>query len=302
MAPPFNRAFFDLSTRVKIRVDGDDRLRFLSGQITNDVRKVAPGTAIAACVLNAKGRLDAHLFLSIDSDSFVIDADPELRETLRPRLERYAIADDVEIEDMSERLSIFHVLAEAPPDLPGDCRAITANRFRKSGWDIWFNAERHDELLARLSAKIAFCDADRAEVFRIEQGIPRWGRELTSEIIPVEAGLEESCIDYEKGCYIGQEIISRMKMSGQRNKGLCGLVATGDAAVAPGMRLTTSTDAKEVGWITSATKSERLGKQIALGYVKRGANNAGTKLNAVERTEGGNLVVSQATIVELPFA
>ena len=302
MADPRAGAFFDLSTRVKIRVGGNDRLRFLNGQITNDVRKVAPGTAIAACVLNAKGRLDAHLFLSIDSGSFVIDAEPELRETLQTRLERYVIADDVEIEDVSDRLSIFHVLAETLPDLPDNCRAVSANRFRKAGWDIWFDAERRNELFARLSAKIVFCDADRAEVFRIEQGIPRWGRELTSEIIPVEAGLEESCIDYEKGCYIGQEIISRMKMSGQRNKKLCGLVATGDSVVAPGMRLTTSTDGKKVGWITSATQSERLGKQIALGYVKRGANATGTELNAVEQAEAGNLVVSRVMIVDLPFA
>src|ERR1700730_13657885 len=267
MAPPFNPldgAFFDLSTSVKIRVGGNDRLRFLNGQVTSDIRKVAPGKAIAACVLNAKGRLDAHIFLSIDSDSFVIDAEPELRETLPPRLERYVIADDVELEDVSDRLSIFHILAETPPTLADNCRAVAANRFRKAGWDIWFDVARRDELFARLSTKIVFCDADRAEVFRIELGIPRWGRELTAEIIPVEAGLEESCIDYEKGCYIGQEIISRMKMSGQRNKKLCGLVATGASALAPGMRLTTSTERKDVGWITSAIQSERLGEQIAL--------------------------------------
>jgi folate-binding protein YgfZ len=297
---PFDGAFFDFSTRVKLRVGGNDRLRFLNGQVTNDVRKVAPGIAIAACVLNAKGRLDAHLFLSIDSDGFVIDAEPELRETLQPRLERYVIADDVELEDVSEQLSIFHLLADAPPDLPDNCRAVTANRFRKAGWDIWFDAQRRDELFAHLSAKIVFCDADRAEVFRIEQGVPRWGRELTSEIMPVEANLEESCIDYEKGCYIGQEIVSRMKMSGQRNKSLCGLVAIGDCDLTPGMRLTTLTDGKEVGWITSATKSERLGKEIALGYVKRGANSLGTEISAVEQV--GNAVACRATIVDLPFA
>ena len=299
---PLGSAFFDLSTRVKIRVRGNDRLRFLNGQITNDIHKAAPGKAITACVLNAKGRLDAHLFLSIDSDSVAIDAEPELRETLHPRLERYVIADDVEIEDVSDRLSIFHVLTETPPDLPDNCRAITANRFRKAGWDIWFDAVRHDEVFARLSAKIAFCDADCAEVFRIEQGIPRWGREMTSEIIPLEAGLEESCIDYEKGCYIGQEIISRMKMSGQRNKRLCGLVATGDCALAPKMRLTTLTDGKEVGWITSAIQSERLAKQIALGYVKRGANATGTGLNVAEQANAGSSAVSRVAIVDLPFA
>jgi folate-binding protein YgfZ len=252
--------------------------------------------------LNAKGRLDAHIFLSADSDSFVIDAEPELRDTLPPRLERYVIADDVQIEDVSDRLSIFHVLTETLPELPDNCRAVSADRFRKAGWDISCDAAQRDELFERLSARVPFCDDARAEVFRIEQGIPRWGRELTAEIIPVEAGLEESCIDYEKGCYIGQEIISRMKMSGQRNKKLCGLVAKGDSVLVPGMRLTTPTNDKEVGWITSATESQRLGERIALGYVKRGANDTGTELNVVEPANVGNFVVSRVAIVDLPFA
>ena len=81
------------------------------------------------------------------------------------------------------------------------------------------------------------CDAESAEVFRIEQGVPVWGAELTEDIIPVEANLEECCIDYGKGCYIGQEVISRMKMSGQRNKTLCGLVASDDVAFRPGMKV-----------------------------------------------------------------
>ena len=299
---PLRGAFFDFSAQLKLRLSGRDRLRYLNGQITNDARKATLSNAIAACVLNAKGRLDAHIFVSADSDSFVIDAEPELRETLQPRLERYVIADDVEIEDVSDRLSIFHAFTETLPELPGDCRVISADRFRKAGWDIWCDAARHDELFERLSARVPFCDADRAEVFRIEQGIPRWGRELTSEIIPVEASLEQSCIDYEKGCYIGQEIISRMKMSGQRNKKLCGLVGKGDPVLVAGMRLTTPTNDKEVGWITSATESHRLGRWIALGYVKRGANDSGTGLNVVEPASVGNSIVSQVTIVDLPFA
>ena len=121
------------------------------------------------------------------------------------------------------------------------------------------------------------------KLLRIEQGVPRWGRELTNEIIPVEANLEASSIDYEKGCYIGQEVISRMKMSGQTNKRLCGLVSLSGAPLAADMRLTSESDpGKDAGWITSATKSDRLGREIALGYVKRGFNETGTRLLAGE--------------------
>src|SRR4029453_16348966 len=123
----------------------------------------------------------------------------------------------------------------------------------------------HDATLGLLTSSISYFNAADAEVFRIEQGVPRWGRELTNEIIPVEANLEQSCIDYEKGCYIGQEVISRMKMSGQRNKRLCGLTATGDVPLTRDMKLHSAEGQKEAGWITSAVRSERLGKQIALG-------------------------------------
>ena len=99
------------------------------------------------------------------------------------------------------------------------------------------------------------------------------------EIIPIEANLEQRTIDYQKGCYIGQEVISRMKMSGQTNKRLCGLISLRGLPLQPGLRLATPSNAgKEVGWITSATRSEN--QEIALGYVKRGFNNVGTKLAA----------------------
>jgi folate-binding protein YgfZ len=135
-------------------------------------------------------------------------------------------------------------------------------------------------------------------VFRIEQGIPRWGRELTEDTIPVEANLEESCIAYTKGCYIGQEVISRMKMSGQRNKGLYGLVAEEDSELAAGMKLfPTPGREKEAGWLTSATWSDRLGKHIGLCYVKRPFNQLGAELHAAA-ADGPAVTVK---IVNLPF-
>ena len=110
------RAFFlDLSARAKLRVTGADRFRFLNGQITNDLRKASETAAIEACVLNAKGKLNAHIFIAALGESFLIDAEPELRETLRARLERYVIADDVQIEDVTDEFSLFHVLTEDSP-------------------------------------------------------------------------------------------------------------------------------------------------------------------------------------------
>ena len=109
--------FLDLSARAKLRVTGVDRFRFLNGQITNDLRKANETVAIEACVLNAKGKLNAQIFIAALGEAFLIDAEPELREMLRARLERYVIADDVQIEDVTDEFSLFHVFTEEPPAL-----------------------------------------------------------------------------------------------------------------------------------------------------------------------------------------
>ena len=273
--------FLDLSARTKFRIAGTDRFRFLNGQITNDLRKASETVAVEACVLNAKGKMNAHIFVSAPGECFLVDAEPELRETLRARLERYVIADDVQIEDVTDQFSLFHVLSEESPT-PEHGWIVSVRRVAEPGWDIWSDAARHDAVRQQLSSAFGFLDSAAAEVMRIEQGIPRWGSELTEEIIPIEANLEQRTIDYEKGCYIGQEVVSRIKMSGQTNKRLCGLVSLDDIPVQQGMKLAaTSKNGKEVGWITSATHSDRMGKEIALGYVKRGFNSISTKLDAV---------------------
>ena len=287
---------FDLSDRVKLRLTGSDRVRFLNGQVTNDVRKANANLSMAACVLSAKGKMDALIFIGAGEDNLLVDADPELKETLAARLDRYLIADEVVIEDVTEDFVLFHVTGETAPVLPDEAHWRRGRRFGCAGWDLLVAAEEKGRVSQWLATAGPLCDPAEAERWRIEQGVPRWGRELTPQIIPVEANLEGDAIDYAKGCYIGQEVISRMKISGQTNKRLCGLVSAEGAALSPGLLLR-SEAGKEVGMVTSATHSVRLGKEIALGYVKRGANAAGTHLAA--RTAAGATIAVE--VVELPF-
>jgi tRNA-modifying protein YgfZ len=289
-----DRVFFDLSARAKFKLTGSDRVRFLNGQITNDIRKATEVRAIEACVLNAKGKLEAHLFVHAHGDAFLIDADPGLQPSLQARLERYVIADDVEIADVTAQSSILHVI-NAQPAISVASQIISADRFSSEGYDIWCDSSEHDQIVRELTGEFRYCDNECAEILRIEQGIPRWGRELTHEIIPVEANLEQRCIDYDKGCYIGQETISRMKMSGQRNKQLCGLVSLTGAALAPGTRLVAGPEDKDVGWITSAGQSNQ--REIALGFVKRGFNSVGSRIDSVS-SEHPRVPVE---IVDVPF-
>jgi len=288
------RAFLDLSARAKLCVTGTDRFRFLNGQITNDLRKASETGAIEACVLNAKGKLNGHIFIAAREESFLIDAEPELRDGLRERLERYVIADDVQIEEVTDEFSLYHVFAEEPP-ATGLGRIVSARRFSAAGWDIWTDPARRDAVRTELASTYLFLDSAAADLMRVEQGLPGWGRELTDEIIPIEANLEQRTIDYQKGCYIGQEVISRIKMSGQTNKRLCGLISLSNTLLQPGMKLVASSG-KEAGWITSVARSQRVGREIALGYVKRGFNDPATNLNAVSPDEP-----IPVEVVSLPF-
>ena len=294
-------ALFDLTDRAKFRVSGADRVRFLNGQITNDVRKATAELAIQACVLNVKGKINANVFIAADSESFLIDSDPEERETLPARLERYIIADDVQIEDVTDEFALLHATGNNSVAASAPSRTVKANRFATAGSDFWLARADHNDAVREIARILPLLDDAAREVLRIELGIPRWGRELTDEIIPIEANLEESTVDYAKGCYIGQEVISRIKMSGQTNKRLCGLIALSAAAIEPGMRLFASaSEPKDAGWVTSVCRSERLQATIALGFVKRGFQAPGTELHAVREGSTGDAVTLK--IVPLPFA
>jgi len=244
-------------------------------------------------VLNAKGHLDAHLFLFATPNDIWIDADEKLREQLRFRLERYIIADDVVIEDVTDQFALFHVLAESEPKTAGAKFCPRSRRLGSQGWDLWVESAGAEKTRNVLAADYRAIDESEWEVLRVENGIPRWGRELTPEIIPPEANLQARAIDYEKGCYIGQEVISRMKMSGQTRQRLCGV--TSEKALAPGKELHAET--KMVGHVTSAVFSERLNAHIALAIIKRGYTETGTSLITLVDDRPINVKV-----VALPFS
>ena len=288
MAP----AFFDLSARAKLRLTGADRVRFLNGQTTNDIRRARAEATQESCVLNAKGHLDAHLFLFATPNDIWMDVDQELREQLRFRLERYIIADDVVIEDVADQFALFHVLADSEPKTAGAKFCLRSRRVGSEGWDLWVELAGAEKMRNVLVVDYRAMDENEWEVSRVENGIPRWGRELTPEIIPPEANLQMRAIDYEKGCYIGQEVISRMKMSGQTRQRLCGLVS--EKPLIPGMELRTGT--KVVGRVTSAVFSERMNSHIALTMIKRGYTDINTSL--VTLVDGAETSVR---VVGLPF-
>lgn len=278
---------FDLSHRAKFRITGSDRVRFLNGQLTNDLNRLHPGNAIHACALTAKGKLCADLFVAMASDAFYVDAEATLARQLLDRLERYLIADDVLIEEVDSGL--FHLLGANGPELEGSHR-FSCQRFRKPGTDFWFPQDL--EPTARERFKESPVSPAEAESYRIQCGIPKWGAELSEEVIPVEAGLDATAISYTKGCYLGQEVISRIKSIGHVNRHLRALSALHDVRLLRGDILIGS-DEKKAGVITSVLPEGFSSEVAALGYVRRGFDGPGSLLQ-VQRE---NNIVGSVTVI-----
>lgn len=255
-----------------ITFSGPDAARFLNGQITQDVRRVVGSQAAAhACVTDAKGRLQFRVCLAADADGRILIAAPAgLGEELEARLTRYLIADDAEASSPSS-WQLHHFLGQPPAPAPGVLvRAI--DRFGETGTDWWLPAEAGFTLPAGCET----LDEDAAETLRITRAIPAWNHEITPGILPPEALLEASDISYQKGCYIGQEVISRIKSAGKVNRRLTRFEILGPTA-SPGP-LVDSAD-REAGSITSiAPATATSNTRLALGFLKRNAEGKELRL------------------------
>ena len=280
---PVRGGLADLSDRVKLLLTGADRVRYLNGQVTSNVPKLAAGQTQPACVTTAKGRLCAEVLITALDDALCIDAEAALRATLPARLERYIIADDVTLEDVTETRALLHFIGP-PPSAFDSARCIRARRFGRDGWDVQLPTGDFAVMKAALFSQHLLLDEALLETLRIEAGLPRWGRDIGEDTLPPEAGLDRTHIDYHKGCYIGQEVISRLKSVGHVNRHLTGFVAADGPPPAVGASIFAPGEERAVGTITSAAFSFALEKPVALGYLKRGSPTSGLVARPADAT------------------
>ncbi len=239
----------DLGRPGILEFSGPDAVRFLNGQVTQDVRKVmGTGLSLPACVTDAKGKLQSRVWITEapESGAIWVLCENGSGGELEARLTRYLIADDVEVRDRSGQYRFWHVSDGGGMEAP----KRQANRYGFHGVDV--------------IGEFSFADATSAEELeglRIANGIPKWGAELKEGMLPPEAGLDRTDISYTKGCYIGQEVISRIKSAGKLNRRLAKL-QFGDETAQPG-ELTTD-QGKAAGEVTSVSGAS------GLGFIRRG--------------------------------
>jgi folate-binding protein YgfZ len=270
----------DLSRRrSRLRLTGSDRVTFLQGQCTNDIQRLHVGDSCYAAFLNAKGMMRGEGHIICQTDAFLL----EVSEGLHASLEKFIITEDVVVEDVSAPLLLYLVVRSEQLAIKRDDDHESAHVDRPTlpAGAVTFVHPLGLGVISPVVLPVTL-DAPTLDARRIEAGIPQWGVDMDENTIPVEAGLAERAISYEKGCYIGQETIARIKTYGHVNRHLVQLAIAGDRLPVAGERILAA--GKEAGRVTSAARSNRLGKMLALGYVRREFAVTGVKLIVGEQS------------------
>ncbi len=307
----------DRSDRAYLTASGPDAASFLQRMTSNEVSGLEAGQGRYGLQLDAQGHIIADFYLLRMDDHILLETDWARREPLREVLEKHIIADDVEVSDASERLASLSVegpqaervlkAALSQGVIPGKelnhawvrlheapVLVVRLSETGEEGFRLIFVVEYAQNVWEALTAQRRHVDWKPVghaalNILRTEEGIPWYGADIDERTLPPEAGLGQRAISYTKGCYLGQEIIERIRSRGHVNRKLVGLTLEG-ALPAAGAKLLH--EGKEAGTITTAVHSPTLGTNIALGYLRREHAEEGTKLEL----EGGT-----AEVVPLPF-
>jgi folate-binding protein YgfZ len=276
-------AWLDLSSRGKIKLTGEDRPRLLHAMTTNHIQQLTPGTGCYAFFLNDKGRILSDANILCRPDHFLLDLEPEAREKIYQHLEHFIIADDVTLEDATPELATIavegpkaaEVLQRAGAPIPeteystvdwGSRVVARLNTTGSLGFFIFVSAVEKAALIAELEgAGAVAADAEALRVVRLEHGKPRYGEDIGERFLAQEAN-QPQALHFSKGCYLGQEIVERVRSRGQIHRVLMPLVLDTKTPPEPGVKLETG-DSKAAE-ITSAAYSPALDKVVALAYVR----------------------------------
>lgn len=282
--------------RTLFSVTGRDRVRWFNGMVTNNIRDLGPEQGVYAFVLNSQGHILGDLYIFNRGEHLVAEIDTAQSENLLQILKRYIIMDKVEIASLSDKTAIIGVtgpnaaavlaasgLAGDPPSMQcvnGSHRGsnLSIVRFDNSSvpsYEIWVPRAELETIWSSLAASGAIpVEHEALETFRILCGIPRFGQDIRERILPQETG-QDRALNFTKGCYIGQEIVERVRSRGHLHRTLGGFEIVGGHANS-GTKIQSA--GRDVGEITSVAPLPVNGRQLALGFIRKEALIAGEGL------------------------
>jgi folate-binding protein YgfZ len=306
-------AVFDLGWRGKFLLTGQDCVRWLNGMVTNNIRDLPPGRGSYNFLLNAQGRILGDMLAYNRGDYILIDTDAAQVPALMEAFEKFIIMDDVEVTDARQQLTAIgvrgpkaeEVLRQAGFDFPTleplqvhdavrEQAGVSVVRGEpENTYEIWLApanaATVWDALVAAGATPVG---AEALEMARILDGLPAYGRDIRQRDLPQETG-QDRALNFTKGCYVGQEIVERIRSRGQVHRMFTGFVLEGPAPD-PGTKL--QAGGRDVAEVTSvrALPAAAGGQPVtlALGYVRREAAPPGTVLQAG---------ATRARVTPLPF-
>ena len=306
---------YDLGFRAKISLTGGDRVRWLNGMVTNNIRDLGIGQGVYAFLLNPQGHILGDLFAYNRGESIAVDTDSGQMEKILATFDHYIIMDDVEVTNLGEQLTALGIAGPKAGDVLAsagftiaemralqvesvmwqgtECAVVRGEDDDRVSYEIWSAPARVKSLWdALLAAGAAPVGSEALELQRVVSGTPRYGVDIRERDLPQETE-QARALNFNKGCYVGQEIVERIRSRGAVHRKFTGFVADGAAPIAAGAKIVAGE--KEVGEITSAA-SLRLGgrdKMVALGYIRR---EVGVPAREV------SIGASKATVVQLPVA
>lgn len=307
----------DLSGRGRIHVTGSEAVMFLNGLVTNDMKTLDENRLMPAVFPTVQGRLIAAVRIIRTGNGFLVDCEPASRGHVLKTIERFTLAGDFRVVDLTDSTTMLSVQGKAANQIIerilGEPGNLEHNGAREVEWKghpltlmrVTHTSEEGFDLIVPTENATALWDNlveagarpvgfDALEVLRIEAGIARYGRDMDNTTVVTETNLDDA-VSYTKGCYVGQEIIIRIKHRGHVAKKLTGVVLDRTANVEAGASVQ-SNDAKEIGRVTSATFSPTLGKTVALAYLKYEYLVTATVVKAVIENEA-----IDGTVSDLPF-
>jgi folate-binding protein YgfZ len=315
-------ALVERADRALLLLTGKDRASYLQGLLTNDIKAIAPGGGCYAAYLTPQGRMIADMRVFEPGDRLLVSLAGAVASAVRDRFDMLIFSEDVQVSDPGAAwvtLGLygpaaagvvtlvgpnFSSVAEWPPfhneqvEIDGTSVIVAASdEFGIRGFDLFADRQAVGALRARLAAAgVVEAGAAALETVRVESGIPAFGADMDTDTIPLEAGIEDRAISFTKGCYVGQEVIVRVRDRGHGRvaRRLVGLLVDGDETPESGDRL--SAGDRDAGRVTSAVHSPALGRPIALGYLHRDFVEPGTR---VSLARGARPL--PATVTPLPF-
>lgn len=308
---------YDLGYRAKISLTGGDRVRWLNGMVTNNIRDLATGQGVYAFLLNPQGHILGDLYAYNRGESIVVDTDRSQVEKMLATFDHYIIMDDVEVTNLGDSLTTLGIagpksrelLAAAGIAIPDtnpleifeakctcdcectQCTAVRGEDAASEAYELWLTPsdvrKTWDALVARGATRVG---SEALEIQRIVSGIPMYGVDIRERDLPQETE-QARALNFNKGCYVGQEIVERIRSRGAVHRKFTGFLADPDRPIAAGTKVVAGE--KEVGEVTSVASVPlpKGGKTVALGYVRRELGTPGREV-----TIGG----VTASIVPLP--